>query len=66
MNTVNSRKNVECDPWIDQKSHGDRVEPGGFPEVVLMESPDQKRQQLRQLTADYLLKDIFAREWLMD
>jgi predicted AAA+ superfamily ATPase len=33
---------------------------GGNPEIVLTESPDAKRERLRQLTADYLLKDIFA------
>ncbi len=33
---------------------------GGYPEVLLAESPDRKRDLLRQLAADYLLKDIFA------
>lgn len=33
---------------------------GGYPEVVLAESPERKRELLRQLAADYLLKDIFA------
>jgi len=33
---------------------------GGYPEVVLAGSPERKRAVLRQLAADYLLKDIFA------
>ena len=33
---------------------------GGYPEVVMSDSPDQKRALLRQLAADYLLKDLFA------
>ncbi len=33
---------------------------GGYPEVVLAGSPEKKRAALRQLAADYLLKDIFA------
>lgn len=33
---------------------------GGYPEVVLEEAPERKQALLRQLTADYLLKDIFA------
>jgi predicted AAA+ superfamily ATPase len=33
---------------------------GGYPAIVSMESLESKREGLRQLTADYLLKDIFA------
>lgn len=33
---------------------------GGYPEAVLAASPDEKRDLLRQLVADYLLRDIFA------
>jgi len=33
---------------------------GGYPEVVTASSPEDKQQLLRQLAADYLLKDIFA------
>jgi predicted AAA+ superfamily ATPase len=33
---------------------------GGYPEVVLAESPERKRALLRQLAADYLLKDLFV------
>lgn len=42
-------------PWLE---HGMIF--GGYPEVVLAESPGVKRDLLRQLVADYLLKDIFA------
>jgi uncharacterized protein len=41
--------------WIE---HG--MIHGSYPEVVLAASPEGKRAVLRQLTADYLLKDIFA------
>ncbi len=33
---------------------------GGYPNVVTAESPEDKKTELRQLAADYLLKDIFA------
>jgi predicted AAA+ superfamily ATPase len=33
---------------------------GGYPEVVQAESPERKRELLRQLAADALLKDLFA------
>jgi predicted AAA+ superfamily ATPase len=33
---------------------------GGYPEVVTARSPQEKEEYLRQLVADYLLKDIFA------
>jgi predicted AAA+ superfamily ATPase len=33
---------------------------GGYPEAILAGSPAKKRDVLRQLAADYLLKDIFA------
>lgn len=41
--------------WIE---HG--MVYGGYPEIVSTESPDGKRERLRQLAADYVLKDIFA------
>ncbi len=33
---------------------------GGYPEIVTTASPDAKRDALRQLASDYLLKDLFA------
>ncbi len=33
---------------------------GGYPEVALMPSADDKAAHLRQLAADYILKDVFA------
>ena len=33
---------------------------GGYPEVVTTSDPEDKQQLLRQLSSDYLLKDIFA------
>lgn len=33
---------------------------GGYPEILQLPAPEQKAQALRQLAADYLLKDIFA------
>jgi uncharacterized protein len=33
---------------------------GGYPEVVETKAPEKKQDLLRQLVADYLLKDIFA------
>ncbi len=33
---------------------------GSYPEVILARSPEEKERYLRQLAADYLLKDIFA------
>jgi len=33
---------------------------GGYPEVVMTNSPGAKREALRQIAADYLLKDLFA------
>jgi len=33
---------------------------GAYPEVVTMATPEGKRGHLRQLAADYLLKDVFA------
>ncbi len=33
---------------------------GGYPNIVTAKSPEDKKTELRQLAADYLLKDIFA------
>lgn len=33
---------------------------GGYPEIVTTASPEAKRDALRQLASDYLLKDLFA------
>jgi predicted AAA+ superfamily ATPase len=33
---------------------------GGYPEIVSAPGPEEKRERLRQLAADYVLKDIFA------
>lgn len=41
--------------WIE---HG--MVYGGYPEVLETKTPEGKRRLLRQLVADYLLKDIFA------
>ena len=52
----------ELDPWPAEVrarlEHGMIF--GGYPAIVSMEAVESKREGLRQLAADYLLKDIYA------